>query len=231
MLPEGSNIAAMVKPRAVIFDWRGTLVTTLSATDWVRNALILLGRDADGAVIAEIVARLTKAAGDPDRLDAPGIDADVAVHRATYYHVFADAGIDKSLADALYTVESDPAYNELATDVVPTLQTLANGGCRVGVVSDIHFDLRPVFDDAGLGGLVDSFTLSFEHGLQKPDPGIFRQALDDLGTKPDETLMIGDRPSHDGAAVDVGMATLLLPPLTSVSQGRLHQLAALITSP
>jgi HAD-hyrolase-like len=84
---------------------------------------------------------------------------------------------------------------------------------RVGIVSDIHFDLRPAFADAGLADLVDSFVLSFEHGVQKPNPQIFRVALERLAVEPAETLMVGDRASHDGAAVELGIPTVLVPPL------------------
>ncbi|QIS16753.1 hypothetical protein [Nocardia arthritidis] len=34
--------------------------------------------------------------------------------------------------------------------------------------------------------------------------------------------LVGDRPSHDGAAVDIGMPTLLVPVLTEAGQCRLH---------
>ncbi|MCW2559952.1 MAG: hypothetical protein JWP55_3916 [Mycobacterium sp.] len=34
--------------------------------------------------------------------------------------------------------------------------------------------------------------------------------------------MVGDRASHDGAAVALGIATLLLPPLTDIHQARFH---------
>ncbi|QTR02278.1 HAD family hydrolase, partial [Saccharothrix algeriensis] len=112
-----------------------------------------------------------------NRLDLPGVDADTALHRETYYAVFADAGLDADLADALYEVESDPTFNPFAVDVAATLSALRANGFRVGVLSDIHFDVRPVFD----GLPVDSFVLSFEHGVVKPDPRIFRIALDELG--------------------------------------------------
>jgi putative hydrolase of the HAD superfamily len=92
---------------------------------------------------------------------------------------------------------------------------------RVGIISDIHFDLRPVFADAGLADLVDCFVLSCEHGVQKPSPRIFRAALDELGVEPAKALMLGDRASHDGAAVELGIPTLLIPPLMATSQRRL----------
>ena len=62
------------------------------------------------------------------------------------------------------------------------------------------------------GVVVDAFVLSFEHGVQKPDPAIFRLALEALGVAPDEAVMVGDRPSHDGGAAFAGVAALVLPP-------------------
>ncbi|GAA1339162.1 HAD-IA family hydrolase [Catellatospora bangladeshensis] len=195
----------------MIFDWRGTLVLTPTFRGWVTEALRRLERDT--ALADDVIASL-----DVNRLDLPGVDADTALHRETYYAVFADAGLDADLADALYEVESDPTFNPFAVDVAATLSALRANGFRVGVLSDIHFDVRPVFD----GLPVDSFVLSFEHGVVKPDPRIFRIALDELGTAPEDTLMVGDRATHDGAAVGVGMPTLLVPPLSHVGEARLH---------
>lgn len=214
--------------RAVVFDWRGTLVTTLDTEDWIRAALLRIGRTASAETVARLVQALTDAAGEPDRLDSPGMDSDRNLHRDTCYQVFADAEFDEELADALYAVESDPAYNPFALDVAQTFEALAEHGCRVAVLSDIHFDLRPAFTSAGLADFVTEFVLSFEHGAQKPDPAIFRRVLDRLGTSPPETLMVGDRASHDGAALAIGMPTLLVPPLTDVTERRLHHVPAMV---
>ena len=211
----------MDDPQGVVFDWRGTLVTTLAPEEWVRAALRRLGRDDRAEAAARIWAAIAEAAGEPDRLDAPGVDSDVAAHRDAYHGAFADAGLDAELADALYAVESDPAYNPFAVDAAPVLRAVARHGVRIAVLSDIHFDLRPAFAAAGLAEVVDAFVLSFEHRVQKPDPRIFRLALDKLGTEADRTLMVGDRAGPDGGALDVGMPTLLLPPLTDVRQRRL----------
>lgn len=205
--------------RAVIFDWRGTLVLTPTFRGWVTEALRRLGRDTSTA--ADVIAAI-----DVARLDAPGVDADATLHRETYYGAFADAGLDDDLADALYEVESDPAFTPFAVDAAATLHTLHANGVRIGVLSDIHFDVRPAFD----GLPVDSFVLSFEHGVVKPDPEIFRIALDELGTSPEDTLMVGDRATHDGAGVNVGMPTLLVPPLRDVIDARLHLVTNLMVA-
>ena len=56
---------------------------------------------------------------------------------------------DDDLGDALYAIESDPAHNPFADDVPETLKSLKAAGVRLRIVSDIVFDLRPAFADAG----------------------------------------------------------------------------------
>ncbi len=212
---------------SVIFDWRGTLVTTLSPQAWAVEALRLAGRPAGTAEAEGVVRALEQADPDGARLDAPGVDCDAAVHRQTYFDVFAEAGIDPHLASALYAVESDPRHNPFATDAAQTLGRLKQQGVRVAVLSDVHFDIRPAFAAAGLHGLVDTFVLSFEHGVQKPDPAMFTAALQGLGAGAEDTLMVGDRSRPDGAAVECGITTLLLPPLRSTADRRLDRVPLL----
>ena len=176
----------MTDLRAVVFDWRGTLVTTLAAEAWIGEALALLGRERDADSVAHVLSAISHADGEPSRLEAGGVDCDARRHRDTYYAVFSDAGLDDDLSDALYAVESDPSHNHFADDVAETLRWLTNRGCRVAILSDIHFDLRPAFVAAGVDRFVDGYVLSFECGVQKPDSAIFRAALDALGSSPAE---------------------------------------------
>ena len=218
----------MTELEAVVFDWRGTLVTTLAAEAWVGEALALLGRDRNADSVAHVLTAISRVDGEPSRLEADGVDCDARRHRDTYYAVFAEAGLDDGLSDALYAVESDPRHNDFADDVAETLRWVTARGCRVAILSDIHFDLRPAFVAADLDGFVDEYVLSFECGAQKPDPAIFRAALDALGSSPERTLMVGDRASHDGAAVELGMPTLLVPTLTHPAQERLDLVRNLV---
>lgn len=207
----------------MLFDWRGTLVTTLSDREWAAEALRRLGRRLPAADVDDLVAVLTAAEA---VLDPPGVDADAELHRRTYTAVLRGAGLDDELVEALYAVESDVSLNHFADDAGLTLRTLAAAGLGIAVVSDIHVDIRPAFAAARLTDLVDVFTLSFEQGRQKPDPAVFRAAVAGLGVRPDEALMVGDRAGPDGGAVAAGIPTLLLPPLRSRADRRLHHVVA-----
>jgi FMN phosphatase YigB (HAD superfamily) len=217
---------------AVLLDFRGTLVVAPTYPWLVRTALGRLGRGASSADVESVLARLRGT--DSARVDSSHVDTDAAVHREAYTKWFAAAGLDAELAAELYSVESDVALNPFADDVGPVLLALASAGVRVGVVSDIHVDLRPVFaaqptpDGRTWADLVDVWALSFELGVAKPDPAIFRVALERLDRAPGEVLMVGDRGAWDGAAADVGITTLVVPPLTDPRERRLHRVLDLV---
>ncbi|TNM63275.1 hypothetical protein FHN55_15720 [Streptomyces sp. NP160] len=44
----------------------------------------------------------------------------------------------------------------------------------------------------------------------------------------EDVLVVGDRASHDGAAVDLGITTLLVPPLQSPHERRLQRVLDLV---
>src|SRR4051812_19624676 len=54
----------------VIFDWRGTLVTTLSRQDWAEEALRLAGRERSAAHVEAVLQAVEAVDPDEARLDA-----------------------------------------------------------------------------------------------------------------------------------------------------------------
>ena len=132
-------------------------------------------------------------------------------HRAAYTGLAAtvDTGIE-GLADALYERLLRPEGWLPYADTAPTLRALRAAGVPVAVVSNIGFDIRPLFAAWGLADLVDAFVLSYEVGRCKPDPAIFLRACGVLGVDPERALMVGDTPA-DAGAVRAGCAALVLP--------------------
>ncbi len=217
----------MARFRAICFDWRGTLVVNMTTAEWVARALASIERHASTSEVNIIVDKIM---GRPDveRLWARGIDSDAEHHRDTYVSYLADAGLDSQLVEALYFEESNTQNSPFADDVYETFSQVFEMGIRIAILSDIHFDIRPAFQETGLDGFVDSYVLSFEHGFQKPDRRIFECVLSSLSVEPQELLMVGDRAPYDGAAVEVGIPTLLVPSLGSRDQCRLHLAVALV---
>jgi putative hydrolase of the HAD superfamily len=90
-----------------------------------------------------------------------------------------------------------------------TLMELLKLGIKSTVISDapkMEVWLRIV--SLGLQHYFDDIITSEDFGVKKPDPKPYRRALEVLGTKPEETLMVGDWPDRDiKGAKGVGMRT------------------------
>jgi putative hydrolase of the HAD superfamily len=87
---------------------------------------------------------------------------------------------------------------------------------RIGIVSNFYGNLRAVCDEAGLSPLVDVAVDSTLAGCKKPDPRIFRAALDALEAAPADAVFIGDSQRRDMAgARGMGMRHVWLRPETA----------------
>ncbi|MFC1441249.1 HAD-IA family hydrolase [Streptacidiphilus sp. N1-10] len=214
---------------AVMFDFSGTLFRIESVEDWFDS----LGLDGLPAAEREAcVRRLTEAGalpGGPQPVQAPAgwdeRDTSAEQHRAAYTGqtraaLLPTVGADRAdaLADALYRRHMDPETWQPYPDAEAVLKELRRRGVPVAVVSNIGWDLRPVFVAHGLDQLVDAFVLSYELGVQKPDPRIFGAACELLGTEPVRTLMVGDSPPADGGATALGCRFLEVPPLPAAER-------------
>lgn len=206
--------------RAVLFDWRGTLVADPDAAWWITTAAARAGRDLPDDEVAAISEAIAAAGRLPEVEEMVRVaDCSASDHRRANLAMLQAARIDDELASALYELDFEPASHPFYPDAPVALRVLKARGARVAVVSDIHFDPRPEFAQAGIADLVDEFVLSFELGVQKPDPAIFGRALDAVGADPHEAVMVGDRPDRDGAAAELGIVTLLLPAAVGDARG------------
>lgn len=198
--------------RAVLFDWRRTIVHD-DLSWWIPQSLTSIGRAADTATVASIERQVIAAFDRPEYLELERtMDRSADLHREGMMTIFGWAGLDDDLATVLYEQDFKSASHLLYPDVVETLEALRALGVGTALLSNIHFDLRPELKDQGILDLFDSVVLSYEHGIQKPDPRLFQMALDELGVEPTEALMVGDNPTNDGGGVELGITTLILPP-------------------
>lgn len=203
---------------AVLFDFSGTLFRIESTESWLRGGLAEMRLDPAEAELAEW-ARALEAMGalpggtDPSWLpeDVAGVwgvrDSSAALHRATYTALSRHVPLPEDrLHDVLYDRHMTPGAWLPYPDAAEVLRTLRERGVGVGVVSNIGWDLRPVFREHGLDAYVDAYVLSYEHGVQKPDPRLFSTACAALGADPRDVVMVGDNRRADGGAAAIGCA-------------------------
>lgn len=95
------------------------------------------------------------------------------------------------------------------------VERLRRAGVRVAVISNSAGGVRDMLVEAGLGRLFEFVIDSSEVGTAKPDPAIFRLALDRMGLGPERVWYVGDSPHHDlaGARAAGLAAAVLVDPL------------------
>jgi FMN phosphatase YigB (HAD superfamily) len=82
---------------------------------------------------------------------------------------------------------------------------------RIGVVSNFFGNLDRVCTDAGLRPYLDAIVDSGVVGVRKPDPAIFRIALQRIGCEPQHAIFVGDSYERDMMpSMELGMRTVWL---------------------
>jgi HAD superfamily hydrolase (TIGR01509 family) len=215
----GSVCRALFK--AVLFDFHQTLFQVERGESWVAGACERIGRGLSEAETVALLERINAARAFPEVVrEQAGRDLSPEAHRQATVFWLLSGGVDEALAAALYERLLDPCGWHPYRDTADALAELARLGVPVGVISNTGWNLRKTFAYYGMAGHIKSFTLSCEHGRQKPESEFFRIACAELSSAPAETLMVGDNPESDGGAVNAGMHVYLLPPAPpGVSRG------------
>jgi HAD superfamily hydrolase (TIGR01509 family) len=196
---------------AVLFDFGDTLFHRAGGPDRLVELAGAAGTDVTAERAQELWDQAQLNSRTPEAM-SKGRDLSREAHDREWlalYSVFDELG--EGAGAAMYEAEMAPGGWIPFTDTGPTLEALRDAGVKVGVISNAGWDVRIQFAAAGLGELVDVYALSYEIGVIKPDPEIFRRPCEELGVDPARALMVGDTALPDGGALDIGMPVLLLP--------------------
>lgn len=104
-------------------------------------------------------------------------------------------------------------WNTPEPDAEAALRLIRGTGLRAAVISNSNGSVRAILERLGLARHLEFVIDSFEVGVEKPDPRIFRLGLERAGLDPAEAVYIGDLYSIDvRGARAVGMDAVLLDP-------------------
>jgi HAD superfamily hydrolase (TIGR01493 family) len=207
---------------AVLFDFSGTLFHCESAESWLRAALEQARIVASDAEVAAWSERLHASGGQPGAYSEFAVpahltdlwarrDLSAEDHRAAYTALVEATELPwPGLADILYDRHYAPEAWDAYPDTIETLELLRSRGIPAAVVSNIGWDLRTVFKHFGVDDLIAGYVLSYEVGLNKPDPAIFELACELVGHAPADVLMVGDNAAADGGATAIGCSFQLV---------------------
>jgi putative hydrolase of the HAD superfamily len=189
---------------AVTIDAYGTLLTVRDPSAALRRALRARGVERTREQIAAAFA--AEARYYRDRSHEGADEASLALLRRDCAAVFLDA------------LEADVDPEEFARPYVDALEfeplpgvrqavsELERLGLRLAVVSNWDVALAGYLRQLGLADHFVTVVTSAEAGAPKPDPRIFRLALERLGARPERALHVGDSEADDEGARAAGMA-------------------------
>jgi putative hydrolase of the HAD superfamily len=118
---------------------------------------------------------------------------------------------EDGLHETLYREFTDLANYALFEDVAPTLAALQGNGALLGVVSNFEEWLERLLAQLGVLDTFDVRVISGLEGMEKPDPRIYRLALERAGVEAAEAAFVGDSPEFDiGPPAAIGMFPVLI---------------------
>src|SRR5204863_6411168 len=107
------------------------------------------------------------------------------------------------LPERLYGEFTDLTNYRLFDDVEPVLARLRAAGLLLGVISNFEAWLELLLEHLGVADMFDLQVISGVEGLEKPDPAIFRLALESSGVEPAEAVYVRDNPWFDYETAEV----------------------------
>jgi len=94
-------------------------------------------------------------------------------------------------------IEKDKNMIELYDDTIKTLEYLKDNNVKIALISNAAtFHKDPLYK-FGLDKYFDYVCFSCDVGYWKPQKEIYKITLENLGLKPEETIMIGDNKQKD----------------------------------
>ena len=99
---------------------------------------------------------------------------------------------DAALADLREYHRTENLWEHVEPGIVLALEALRARGLRLVVVSNANGRLRHLFDRLDLTRWFDHVLDSHEWGVEKPDPTLFHNALEESGAAADRTIHVGD---------------------------------------
>ncbi len=151
---------------------------------------------------------------EPDRLQIGQLERDWwrRVVKETFQGV-AEISDFGGFFDSVYNLYSTSEAWALEPGCSKVLEALQRRSVRVAVVSNFDSRLPGLLQVLGIAHLLSEVVFSSGTGFAKPDPEIFRLALDRLSLRPRDCCHVGDDPEDDWqGAIRAGIRPILYDP-------------------
>jgi putative hydrolase of the HAD superfamily len=209
-----------VRLKAVFFDAGETLLAPHpSFHELFSRVLSEQGFDRSPAAVAEVFEQMAPTFAEvidklADSSWSISREASLKFWGTLYATALAEVDVpdpDGSIAGALYSKFTEYESYRLFPDSIPTLRAVKEAGLTVGLISNFEEWLEGMLIEMEVAGLFDLMVISGKEGIEKPDPAIFKLALERSGIDAGQAMYVGDNPRIDvDGAQAVGMEAVLI---------------------
>jgi putative hydrolase of the HAD superfamily len=198
-------------PAAIVFDVGGTLLETVGSPHQVAlsaiEATAELDADAFASHVEQVVEEWWQAGGDPAHEDLAATWSEHYARALQRVGYTGDAHAVGARIEAGFLTTGWQVF----ADSAPTLEALVRRGIRLGVISNWPPTLEATLAGCGILKYFDVVVVSGHVGYAKPNPAIFRAAVEQLAVPAHHIWFVGDSVSHDVAgARGAGLRPILL---------------------
>lgn len=111
----------------------------------------------------------------------------------------------RQVVEKRFAIQRD-CFLHLHPQILPMLSALKEKGLKIGLITNCFSEEAKLIRESTLFPYFDVPCLSYELGVRKPDPAIFRACLESLGIPVQSCLYVGDGGSQElEAAREMGM--------------------------
>lgn len=183
-------------PKVVLFDMDDTLFDHRYALRHALTATWRTDRRLSGRRLGDLLAEYERLLEEihPDVLAGRKTHAEARRERFRRLYDWAGSPLsDDEAESAARRYRSAYQSSRRAVPGAPELLRWLNGRTQVGIVSNNHTaEQQDKMRAIDLGGSTPFLVTSEQVGVGKPDPRIFRHALDLAGAAPGDAVMVGD---------------------------------------
>lgn len=208
--------------KAVFFDWFNTLAHYYPPREELQSQAIQeFGFNVSAEKVKPALLDADKLVFDenakyPMRLRSQEEQTEIYVRYETL--LLKNIGID--LSSEVSTIakifkRAEELYSDIGfalyDDVIPVMIKLREKDLKIGIITNLEIDMKPICTKLGLDPYLDLIVTSGEAGSDKPQPGIFLLALKRAGVKASEAVHVGDQYKIDAVgAMGAGIKPVII---------------------
>ena len=199
--------------RAIFFDAGNTLLyTSIDRKERIRGALASKGLEFTLEAVERAVAQVEGELLRPDKPWVGTEEEEELFWRKYYPGILKALGVRDEGGELARYLRRETFYvkwGAVYPEVHAVLKAL-RGRYKLGVISNAFPSMREALDRLALSGYFQSIVISAVVGVAKPDPRIYRTALESLDVAAKDSIFVDDVEENVVAAEELGMTAFLI---------------------